>query len=546
MEFRVLGPLEVRDGERSFVLAGPKQRAVLALLLLDGNTVVSSERLVDQLWGEEPPESARTMLQGYISHLRKELGVATIQTRATGYVIEIASDQLDLHRFERLVGEAREAAAKGDHETAAAQLREALELWRGPALVDFAYEPFAQAPIARLEELRLTALGDRIEADLALGRHGQLVGELEALVVEHPLRERLRGQLMLALYRSGRQAEALDVYRETRHVLIDTLGIEPGQPLQELERAILRRDPVLAPPAPAGREPAAAPVAVNPPMRAILAVAEDEQAIDALLALAAPLAQDPPRELILALLVSTDSDLAAATAGLGERRAELGLRRVAARVAAFTSRERGSDTTRLASDQHVDLLLLAVPGEVAGGDALLPDLVEVLRSAPCDVGALIVAGGVTPAPSVSASVCVPFGGAEHEWAAAEVGAWIARSVGAPLRLLGTAGDPGRGRRDASRLLATASLAIQQVSGVLAEPVVAGSGPEAVLAAADGAGLIVIGLSDRWQSEGLGPGRLTIVQRARSPVLVVRGGLRPGGLAPSESLTRYTWSVGTET
>jgi DNA-binding SARP family transcriptional activator len=531
MEFRILGPLEVLDGDRVLPLGGPKQRAVLAVLVLHANRVVSTERLIDELWGEEPPETAKVVIQGYVSSLRKVLGAGTIATHGSGYALGVEPEQLDLFRFEQLVARARAA----DPAEASAGLREALELWRGPALADFTYEPFAQAPILRLDELRLAALEDRIEADLVLGRHGEVVGELEALVAEHPLRERLRGQLMLALYRSGRQAEALAGYQEARRVLVDELGIEPTQALQDLERAILRQDPELAPLAVA-----------QTPERAILAVAHDERGIDALLALGDPLARRPPRELILALLVATDGELSGATSRLGERRAALAAQKVATRVATFTSRERGSDAVRLAGDQSVDLLLLAVPSELVGGEALPSDLAEVLLFAPCDVAALVLTGHGSPAPGPEAPVLVPFGGAEHEWAAAAVGAWIARSVDAPLRLLGTTGDPEGGRRDASRLLATASLAIQQVSGVVAEPVIVGGGPEGVVVASGGAGLVVLGLSDRWQSEGLGPGRLAVARSAQAPVLLVRGGIRPGGLAPGESMTRYTWSLGRPT
>jgi hypothetical protein len=278
------------------------------------------------------------------------------------------------------------------------------------------------------------------------------------------------------------------------------------------------------------------------PARAILVVAQDEQGMDALLALAEPLARRPPRELILALLLAPDGDLATATARLADRGADLDSRQVAARVAAFTSHEPGSDAARLAGDQSVDLLLVAVPPEFVAGEALARDLADVLIGAPCDAAVLVMAGATQSVPGAEAPVLVPFGGAEHEWAAGEVGAWIARSLGAPLRLLGTTADAERGVRDASRLLATASLGIQQVSGVVAEPVMVNPGPEAIVAASPGAGLVVLGLSDRWQSEGLGTGRLAVVRAAQAPVLLVRGGIRPGGLAPGESMTRYTWSL----
>jgi DNA-binding SARP family transcriptional activator len=247
MEFSILGPLEVRgDGDRPLELGGRKQRALLAVLLLHANRVLSSGNLIEALWGDSPPETAPTALQGYVSHLRKALApAAAIVTRAPGYVLELEEEELDLNRFERIVEEARRAAAEGDAAKAAGQLREALALWRGPALGDLADEPFARAEALRLEELRLAAFEERIEADLRLGRHATLVGELETYVAQQPLRERPRAQLMLALYRSGRQAEALAAYREARRVLVDELGIEPGRELQELEQAILRHDPAL-------------------------------------------------------------------------------------------------------------------------------------------------------------------------------------------------------------------------------------------------------------------------------------------------------------
>ena len=245
MEFRILGPLEVWDGGCEVSLGGRKPRALLALLLLHPNEVVSADRLIDELWGEDPPERAAAALRVNVSRLRKALPQDVLATRSPGYVIRVEPDELDLHRFERLVDEGRSLLARGLAADASERLREALSLWRGPALADFAYESFAQTAIARLEEIRLAAVELRIDADLALGRHDELVGELEALVAEQPLRERLRGYLMTALYRSGRQAEALDAYKDARRALVDELGIEPSAALQELERAILRQEPAL-------------------------------------------------------------------------------------------------------------------------------------------------------------------------------------------------------------------------------------------------------------------------------------------------------------
>jgi len=240
VEFRVLGPLEIADGERRLALGGPRRRAVAALLLLDANRVVPVERLVDGVWGDDPPATAVGSLQNHVLRLRRELG-DRIVTRAPGYVLRVEPGELDLDRFQRLVGDARSR----EPERAATMLRQALALWRGSPLSDLAGEPVAAA-VAHLDELRLDALERRIDADLELGRHADLVGELESLVGEHPFRERLRAQLLLALYRSGRQADALAAYTAARAALVEHLGAEPGAELQDLHRAILRHDPGLA------------------------------------------------------------------------------------------------------------------------------------------------------------------------------------------------------------------------------------------------------------------------------------------------------------
>lgn len=246
MDFQILGPLVVRDRDRRVHLGGPRPRALLAILVLDAGSVVPAERLVDELWGGAPPKSAPHLLHVYVSSLRKafrsDKGSERLVTQSPGYVLEAKPAEIDAHRFESLLGAGRDSLATGDAEEASEALRAALALWRGPALADFAYEPFAQAEIARLEELRVVAREERIEAGLALGQEAELIAELEALIAEHPLRERPRGQLMVALYRSGRQAEALEAYRATRKVLLDELGIEPWPSLRRLEQAILRQD----------------------------------------------------------------------------------------------------------------------------------------------------------------------------------------------------------------------------------------------------------------------------------------------------------------
>src|SRR2546421_9598153 len=240
-EFRILGPLEVADGEEVLPLTGQKQRALLALLLLNPNRVVSTDRIMDALWGEQVPRTAATSLQNFVSQLRKLLGSDVLVTKPPGYQLRVAADQLDLEKFVHLVEESRGEPAAERTTT----LRRALALWRGPPLADLGFEAFAQSEIARLEELRLAALEDQVDAELEGGGHSALVGELEAYADEHPLRERLRSQLMLALYRSGRQAEALQIYHDTRRVLVDELGIEPSPTLQQLHGAILRQDPRL-------------------------------------------------------------------------------------------------------------------------------------------------------------------------------------------------------------------------------------------------------------------------------------------------------------
>jgi len=223
-------------------VAGPKPRALLAILALEVGHVVSADRLVEELWPEEPPDTAAHAVQVYVSQLRKALGAHAISTRRPGYVLELDPERIDVHRFARLADDGRAALQAGDPIAAEHALREALALWRGPALADFTYEPFAQAEIARLEELRLVAHEERVAADLELGRHAGLVSELEGLVHTQPLRERLREQHMLALYRSGRQAEALAAYRRARETLVEEVGIEPGPALRALEAAILRQD----------------------------------------------------------------------------------------------------------------------------------------------------------------------------------------------------------------------------------------------------------------------------------------------------------------
>jgi DNA-binding SARP family transcriptional activator len=521
-EFRILGPLEVvRDG-KTLALGGLRPRTVLALLLTNANEIVSSDRLIEAVWGACPPRAATNALQYHVSQLRKLLGAPEIiVTREPGYLIRVAPSEFDLLRFERLVEEAEEAQP----ERAMSLLRDALDLWRGPPLADLADLSFAEPEIRRLEELRLAALERRFEADLAVGHHGRVVAELESLVRDHPFRERFRAALMRALYGDGRQAEALALYRETRQTFVDELGIEPGPELQELERAILSQDPALDP-----------GTIVIRPQRAILVVANEDR-LDELLAIAEPLARKPVRELILARLVCDDSELTIATAALVERRTALLDRGVSCRVAAYTTLEPALEVALLAQEQDVDLILVDSSPAYAESGQFHERVRDVLERAPCDVGVLVGAP-----PSEAGPIVTPFAGAEHDWSAIEVAAWLAASLGTTLRLLGTAAEPALHRRDASRLLARASLLVQQVVGIPAEPLLVPAGEHGIVEAAREASLVVLGLSDRWRSEGIGPARLAVASGSDVPILFVRRGLRPGGIAPPGTLTRFTWTL----
>jgi DNA-binding SARP family transcriptional activator len=522
LEFRILGPLEVVADGQPLALGGQRQRALLALLLLRANEVVAADSLIDAVWGDERPRDATNALQYHVSQLRKALASRdTLITHEPGYLIRVAPGELDLFTFEQLLDDAQTAVP----EDAARLLRSGLELWRGPPLGDCAYADWAQMEIARLEELRVRALELRVDADLALGRHAQVVGELEALVREHPLRERPRAALMRALYASGRQAEALEAYREARALLVDELGIEPSRELQELERAILRHDSSLA----------AAPEA-QPRHRAVVVIVRDEANIGTLRAVAEPLARRPERELILARLVQTGDDLPRATALLAEQREGIVDGGLACRVAAYTSLEPGGDAARLATEHDADLILVDAEPDAETG-ALDDELAVVLAGASCDVG--IVVGDAMPA---SGPVVTPFGGVDHDWSAIELAAVLAKALGSSLRLLGTAADPSGARRDASRLLARASLLVQQVVGIVTEPALVPAGERGVVDAAADARLLVVGLSERWPTEGIGSVRAAVAAAAAAPTLFVRRGVRANGLGPSHTLTRFSWTV----
>ena len=538
LEYRVLGPLEATVDGQALALGPPRHRALLVLLLAHANQVVPSARLIDELWGEDPAPSAANILQGAVSQLRKALGKDAIETRGSGYSVRVGPDQLDVHRFERLADAGSEALGRCRFDEAAETLTEALALWRGEALADLTGEDAVYQVAARLEELRLTVRERLLDAELGRGRHVDVLPDVQALARQHPLRERPHALLMLTLYRCGRQAEALESYRTTRARLVEELGIEPGPALQELEQQILRQDGVLISSGAGSRpEPGVRPEqGPAEPTSSILVAPLDPAALDRLAALGAPLVREPARELLLVGTVSRADGLAELSRELETRRAALAGDGAIVRAAAFTSVAPGADLARLSREQQVELALVDAP------DDLLEDarVLTLLDQAPCDVG--IVAGlRRRAAPRGDGPVLVPFAGAAHDWAAVELGAWMARNSGTELRLAGA--DTGPDGRDASRLLANASIAVQRALGVSAEPMLVSPEPNALVAAADGAALVVVGLTERWRRTGLGSVRTALATRAGAPTVLVRRGARPGGLAPRGSETRFTWTLG---
>lgn len=529
LEFRILGPLEVVGENGPVRLGGAKQRAILAILLLSANRVVSVDRLADDLYAGAAPVTALKQVQRHVSDLRKLLGPVAIETRSPGYLLRVAGEGLDLALFERLTAEANDSLLDGEARRAAELLRRALDLWRGPPLADLAYESFAQAPIERLEEMRLAALQLRLEAELSIGRHAEVVAELEQLVREHPLREGLRGQLMLALYRCGRQADALAAYRAARESFVAELGIAPTPALQELERAILAQDESLEAVPPTRSRPRDTP-------GALVVVPSDDGRIPGLMSLAVPLVEALPKDLIVARLVADEVELRDATTALEAIR---GLRAdVSPRVAAFTTDDPPVDVVRLAATYEADLILLDAPDDL-DATPLPAGLATILQKSSADVACV---RGAPATWETGDGVFVPFGGAEHDWAALELAAWFASAISLPLILVGSRADQARGRRDASRLLANASLAVQRIADVVAQPLLVEPKEGALVHAASAAAAVVVGISPRWRQEGIGATRRALIGATGAPVVLVRGGQRPGALAPRKSRTRFSWSI----
>ncbi len=525
LEFRILGPVEADADDRPVALPARQVRVVLAALVLAADQVVTSDRLIDMLWGERPPASARAALHNLIADLRRALGPAgptTVATHGGGYILRSAGCRIDLRRFESLVSEGRDRLEMGDPAAAGDLLRRALGLWRGEAMADLVYEDVAADAAQRLEELRLLAVELRIDADLAVGRAAEVVAELQELVAAEPSRETLRGQLMRALHETGRQAEALDVYATWRGELADSLGLEPGARLRELHSSILRGDLDSAP----RREPARSVIVAAVSVDRAIALAD----LGALLAARG----EGPHELILVAGLEASGDAGRDTAHLARARDRLAgtCRRLSAeggvaRAAAFTSSRLGDDASRLARHHDGDLLM------IAGG----PDLADLLpEQPPCDVAVAITGSG-----EVGESILVPFGGAPHDWAALELAAWVARASGAALRL-GGAAAMGAGEPDASRLLATAALIVERFAGVSAEPVLVEPGPEGMERAAAVAGSVAIGLPSGRRADPLGDPRRRVAEAAPGLALIVQAGARPGGLVPPRSLTRFSWSL----
>jgi DNA-binding SARP family transcriptional activator len=489
--YRLLGPLDATIAGRAAELPGGKPRALLARLVLDAGRPVGVDSLVEALWGDRPPASAPKLVQAYVSQLRKALGADAIETRSPGYLLQAGRDATDLGRFEALAARALEAS---DPRERARLLREALSLWRGHPLAEFRREPFSAPAGARLDELRLDALALRIDAQLDLGESDGLVAELHQLVADEPLRERFRRQLMLALYRAGRQSEALEVFRDGRRLLVEQLGIEPGPALQRLELAILRHDPSLDSPTPAAVERGCVLCTASGFAQLLLPLGDG-------------------REIVVVELAAGTAELASASERLDR------LRGSGVRVACFTSSDVAADLARLAAEQGAELLVVAEAPSAA-----------LLSSAPCDVAyAARPELALGPGP-----VLVPFGGRREEWAAVELGAWLARAHGRSLRLLGV--EARGGSRDASRLLAAASLALQRFAGMAAEPQIVEPGAGGVLAQ-QGAAIVV-----SLPVAGLDETRSRLVTETRVPILLAHGGPRPSGLAPDLTLTRFSWSL----
>jgi DNA-binding SARP family transcriptional activator len=528
----VLGPVELfRDGG-PIKIGPPKQRMILALLALRSGDVVSTDHLVEALWAGKPPPTARTALRVYVSELRKRIDERgeLILGQAPGYRLALPPTAIDVRQFENLWQEGRELLDGSRVDDAAQTLSAALALWRGPPLADLAHADAFAADVRRLEEMRRACVLDLIDADLGLGKHAGLIGKLEQIVADEPLHERSRAQLMLALYRSGRQAESLAVYRRGREALVEELGIEPSPVLGALERQILHHDPALDPPL----------WAKGPARRAVVVASQSSKDVEGLLSVGAPIVQKADAELILVRILTAlpgrneVERLRELTVRLSRHRDALEADGVATRVAALSSSTPGQDLLKLATQQDAALILIDGSRELLQGRSATA--AELLADAPCDV-----ALHVPHTRQTGETILVPFGASDHDWAALELGAHLAQQTDKPLVIAGVEAD--NEGVNISRLLASASLVLQRATGVIAEPLVlATGGARSILQAASDARLIVLGVSSRYATEGFGETRTTIAHEAAAPCLYVRRGSRPSIVAPPESMTRFAWSL----
>jgi len=519
IDVRLLGPLEVVRNDADVALPGVKLRSVLAILTLSAGQAVSVDRLADVLWTDAPPQTLVTQIQAQISTLRRRLDPEhppgtmgeLIGTRPPGYRLNPEAASIDLRRFEAAIDEGREALGAGVADAAAAAFRRGIAMWRGPALADLPRETFG-ADAARLEDLRLAACELAIEADLACGRHQLVVAELEILCAGHPYRETLWEKLMLALYRCGRQADALAAFRTARSGLVDGLGIEPGERLRGLEGAILRQDACLA-----GGDGTTAP---ERPHGVLVGGAPTD--LESLIAAAAALGDG---ELLAVGHVSAGGDLEQASQDV--RGLTSGILGRPVRRAAFRSRDPARDLARLAQEQEVELVVVGL-----SRDGVLP--IELLSACPSDVALADVIGF-----DEFESVMTPFTGSAHDWAALALSGRIASRLRLPLELIGVdRGDAG----DASRALASAALALARIAGIEAGSHLVPAGPRALADAASSGALLVTGVPEDYRRGGLGAVRLALLDAARGRIVVVHRGPRPGAMAPTDSSTRFTWSL----
>lgn len=543
MELRVLGPLEVVEGAREVPIPSRMQRSILAMLGLYRGAVAPRERLIDELWGDAPPPSADHALNVHLAGLRQRVTGDRIQTIGSGYRLRMDDVDLDLDRFERLVAQGDASLRAGDASSAVERFHSAMALWRGEPLEDLAGEGSLRAERARLDELRLVVFERAIDAQLAAGQHAEAIPQLQRAVAASPLREGATVRLMLALYRAGRQAEALEAYRRARTVLDDQLGVEPGPELERMQLAILAHDPALQPEAAvvnATQDPEAAAIAA--PVRELIVTGFDDDGLADAIDAAVDLVRDGERGLILARLTERDpAAFAAAVAELRPRRADLRERGVTVRTATQTTNAWGLDLARLALRATAELIV--VGGVAPEADGRLPEPVATLLEEGSVQVALVIPGERV-APVADAPILVPFGGADHDWAALELAAWLARARPTRLIIAGSmASSPVAGAvADASRLIADACLVVQRILAVDAEPALVEPSAAALAAAAKGASHVILGLSDRWREEGLGSFRAAVAAQVPGIVIATRRGLRPGGLAPREALTRFRWSI----